>query len=121
MRAKLLEIRDRATFIVVVAIDMNPDAMTGTMQSVERYDAQKYLLRRHGYPCDGKPNIAIARAAANGDRFSNDPYYWRGRTYPVAHNYIIEHWAALRDGDVVDVEFILGETTTKKISERFEV
>jgi uncharacterized GH25 family protein len=36
----------------------------------------------------------------------------------VAHNYIIKHWHDLHDGDVVDVEWILGETKQKKISER---
>ena len=35
-----------------------------------------------------------------------------------AHDYIAEHWAELDDGDVIDVEFILGEKPTKKISER---
>ncbi len=39
---------------------------------------------------------------------------------PVAHHYIIEHWAELSDGDVVDVEFILKETTVLKVSERDE-
>ena len=37
---------------------------------------------------------------------------------PVAHNYIIEHWHELKDGDVVDVQFILGETKAPKVSER---
>jgi hypothetical protein len=37
-----------------------------------------------------------------------------------AHRYIEENWNALSDGDVIDVEFILGETKEKKISERYE-
>lgn len=40
------------------------------------------------------------------------------RAYPVAHKYIIENWAKLKDGDVVDVQFILGETKAPKVSER---
>jgi len=71
-----------------------------------------------GYPCDGRPNIGVTRLSANGDPFWNDPYGWKGRTMPVAHNYIIENWEEIRDGDVIDVEFILGETTVKKVSER---
>jgi hypothetical protein len=39
----------------------------------------------------------------------------------VAHEWIIEHWAELGDGDVVDVQHILGETATKKVSERVSV
>ena len=83
----------------------------------KKYAAQHCLLRHCGYPCDGRPNIAITHLAADGHKCSNDPYFWGGRTYPVAHNYIIEHWAELKDGDVVDVEFILGERSEPKQSE----
>ena len=107
MRVKILEIRDSSTFIPMLAVNMNPTE-----------DAQQYLLRRCGYACDGRPNIILTRADGNG-KASNDPYAWGGRTYPVAHNYIIEHWEQLRDGDVVDVEFILGESKYPKTSERF--
>ena len=110
MIAKALELRDEGTFITLLAVNMNPIN-----------DAQRYLLRRCGYPCDGLPNIAITHLRAGGDKCSNDPYYWGGRTYPVAHNYIIEHWDELRDGDVIDVQFILGETKEPKISERVSV
>jgi hypothetical protein len=111
MNTKILEIRDRNTFFAVLAVDMNPDN-----------EAQRWHLRRVGYPCDGCANIAITHVRAGGDRCWNDPYGWNdgARTYPVAHLHIIRHWAELKDGDVIDVEFILGETQTKKTSERFE-
>ena len=107
MKTKILEVRDEGTFIAMLCVDMNPDN-----------DAQRYFLRRCGYPCDGRPNIAITHLSADGDSFSNDPHAWGGRTYPEAHKYIIEHWAELQDGDVVDVSHILGETPTRKVSER---
>lgn len=106
MKTKVLEIRDEATFIPALAVDINPDS-----------DAQRYLMRRVGYPCDGEPNIILTRLSGDGQA-SNDPYSWGGRTFPVAHTYIIEHWDELSDGDVVDVSFILGETDTQKVSER---
>lgn len=109
MEVKVLEIRDSATFFGMLCINMNPDN-----------PAQRYLMRRVGYPCNGKPNIAVCHVRCSNDPITNDPYQHGGRTYPVAHNYIIENWTALRDGDVIDVEFILGETKTKKQSERFE-
>ena len=61
--------------------------------------------------------------ALDDGRATNDPYEWvaRGmgeRTMPVAHNWIIEHFDALSDGDVADVQFILGETEKPKVSER---
>jgi hypothetical protein len=107
MKTKILEIRDSGTFIPVVAVDMNPEN-----------EAQRYYLRRSGFPCDGAPNIAITHIRASGDPCWNDPFGWGGRTYPVAHNYIIQHWHEMSDGDVVDVAFILGETETPKVSER---
>jgi len=111
MITKALEIRDEGTFIPMLAVDMNPSLD-------DTFSGQHYLLRRCGYPCDGRPNILITRLSADGTPAWNDPYGWGGRTFPVAHEWIIEHWNELRDGDVVDVQFILGETTAPKISER---
>lgn len=110
MKAKALELRDSATFIPVLAVDMNPEN-----------EEQRYLLRRCGYACDNEPNILLTRLNASGGYAWNDPYSWEGRTFPVAHQWIIEHWHKLKDGDVVDVEFILGETKAPKISESLEV
>ena len=107
MKTKALEIRDELTFIAALAVDMNP-----------ANDQQHWLLRRCGYPCNGEPNVILTRLDGNG-KATNDPYEWGGRTYPVAHNFIIENWEQLKDGDVVDVQFILGETPAPKISERF--
>lgn len=115
MKTKCLEIRDEGTFIAVLCVDMNPEQ---TEFDAKKYRIQSYYLLREGYPCDGRPNIAMTMLAANGDKCWNDPYAWGGRTRPVAHNYIIEHWNELRDGDVIDVEFLLGETKRPKVSER---
>ena len=106
MKVKALEIRDEGTFIPALAVNMNPES-----------EGQRYLLRRCGYACDGRPNIILTRLDGDG-KATNDPYEWGGRTWPVAHKYIIEHWEDLHDGDVVDVSFILGETEKPKVSER---
>lgn len=106
MKSKALEIRDDGTFIPALAVDINPDN-----------EGQRYLMRRVGYPCDGRPNVILTRLEGAGNA-TNDPYEWGGRTFPAAHHYIIEHWNELRDGDVVDVSFILGETDNPKVSER---
>jgi hypothetical protein len=118
MRAKILEIRDVATCIPVLAVDMNPDV--DMLQNAERLEIQRWHLRRLGYPCDLRPNIAITHLAMNGSPAWNDPYGWKGgaRTYPVAHDYIIDHWHELKDGDVICVETICGERETPKVSER---
>ncbi len=107
MQVKILEIRDEGTFIPALCVDINPDN-----------EEQRYLMRRMGYPCDGAPNVVVTHLSAGGHRAWNDPYGWGDRTWKVAHNYIIEKWDTLVDGDVVDVQFILGETDKPKVSER---
>lgn len=107
MKAKTLEVRDVGTFVAVLCVDMNPDS-----------NEQRYLLRRCGYPCNGAPNIAMTALGADGGPCTNDFWWWGDRTRTTAHRYITEHWNDLRDGDVVDVQFILGETTAPKASER---
>lgn len=106
MEAKALEIRDEGTFIPCLAVDMNPEN-----------DIQRWYLRRVGYPCNGEPNVIVTRLSGEGQA-TNDPYAWIGRTWPVAHDYIIKHWRELKDGSVIDVQFILGETPVPKRSER---
>src|SRR6516165_9655205 len=106
MEIKCLEIRDDGTFIPVICIRPTPDN-----------DAQRYLLRRDGYSGEANERcIIMIDVQCRGVAY--DPYDWvgRGRTHKHAHLYIEKHWAALADGDVIDVEFILGETLTPKTS-----
>lgn len=109
MIVKALEVRDAATFIPVIAIEMFPDN-----------EGQSYLLRRAGFGFD-RPLIMLVRA--DGRQAQYDPYSWSNvaRTMPTAHQWIQDNWSDLKDGDVVCVEHILGERPEKKISERFEV
>jgi len=111
MKAKTLEIRDEGTFVAALAVDMNPGdpyPKNGTLTekelgaSLRALRARTYLLRRCGYPCDGRPNVILTRLDGNGQA-TNDPYAWGDRTMAHAHHYIIEHWHELKDGDVVDV------------------
>lgn len=102
MKNKILEIRDAATFISVVA-----------MRTVPENDAEVYHLSRNGY----HPGI-ILLLRLNDQRGGYDPYGWDStRTMVTAHNYIIENYDSLKDGDVIDVEYILGITKEKKESE----
>lgn len=105
MDKKVLEILDSMTFIPVVAINTDPEN-----------EGQRYLLRRAGYGPDGRTIILVN---LNDCRASNDPYGWpNSRTMRVAHAYIEQNFDSLSDGDVIDVEFILGESDTAKKSER---
>jgi hypothetical protein len=108
MEIKCLEIRDSGTFIPVICI-----------RPVAENEGQRYLLRRDGYRAyESEHCIIVIKAQCRG--CSYDPYDWPGdtRTMRNAHACIEEHWHTLHDGDVIDVEFILGEQPTKKVSER---
>lgn len=108
MEVKCLEIRDSCTFIPVICI-----------RPVADNDAQSYLLRRDGYRTDSSEACVIMiDAQCRGVAY--DPYEWRGRTKKTAHDWIIENWSSVKDGDVIDVEYILKETHEKKTSERLE-
>ena len=107
MEVKCLEIRDTWTFIPVICI-----------RPVPSNERQRYLLRRDGYSgCYDERCIILIDAQCR--HCSYDPYDWPAnpRTHRVAHNYISEHWSDLSDGDVIDVQYILGETTGPKASE----
>src|SRR5262245_5099695 len=111
MIVKCLEIRDALTFIPVICI-----------KPIPVNEAQRYLLRRDGYRGDQDEGCVIY-IDAQCRNVAYDPYDWPSnpRTHRVAHNYITEHWNELRDGDVIDVEYILGERPTRKVSEREEL
>ncbi len=120
MITKALEIRDRGTFIPVIATLMTPAVDDG------RYEQESYLLARSGYGRDPMehPLIMLCRMDANGGsshQASYDAYGWGGaRTLTVAQQYILEHFEELHSGDVIDVEFILGESAEAKRSEACE-
>jgi hypothetical protein len=107
MQVKCFEVRDDGTFIPVICIWPVPDNQE-----------QHYLLRRDGYRGDVTEQcIIMIDAQCHGVAY--DAYDWAGsRTKKVAHNHIAKNWHTLKDGDVIDVEFILGETKEPKLSER---
>jgi len=112
MEHKILEIRDRITYIPVLAIKMEPADET-----------EFYYLRREGYiDFAGKSSIIVMYRLDTG-KSAIAPYRWAtsSRTLSVAHEYIEKHFEELKSGDVVDVEYILGETDKSKTSERFVI
>lgn len=106
MIVKALEIRDRGTLIPVLAIDTLPTNMR-----------QGRVLRYAGY---SSRQILVALIAGGKGAACCDPYDWLegfGRTMKIAHMYIAERFDDLSDGDVIDVEFLLGETKSPANSE----
>lgn len=112
MNTKLLEIRDEGTCILALGIQM----MSKRPDGIDHW----FLHYRSGYPKDGS---SIMLMCLSDGKATNDPYEWGSlgmgmRTMPNAHNWIIDNWDKLSDGDVVDVQYILGETKESKLTER---
>lgn len=105
MQVKVLEVRDRATYIPVIAI----------LMEVPAEGRRRYHMRRHGYS-EETPAVMVTPLSGGGHA-RVDPYQWADRTYQAAHLYIEDNWDKLSDGDVVCVETILGERSTPKVSE----
>ena len=114
MDVKMIEIRDRATFIVAVAVRL-------TSGSPREF----YLLRRAGYSAEQiarrdnrtPPYVLLTRAEGGDSNY--DQFSWGNRTMFAVHDHLINHWNEITSGDVIDVEFFLGETSEPKISEEF--
>jgi hypothetical protein len=124
---KFLEIRDEGTHIPALAFVLSPAD-----------DKEKYIMQRAGY------GDTVAQHAdyvflmkLDGAECRNDPYDWDSvaRTMRTAHSALVgqipgtfgpeqrARWDEVRfdnltSGDVLDVEYLLGERETKKISER---
>ena len=104
MTTKIIEVRDSATFIPMLAVKLEPSN-----------EADHYLLSRAGY---GRlPEAYILLIGLHDCLASYDPYNWDNRTRQTAHLFLIKHFDEIESGAVVDVQFILGETTEPKPSE----
>lgn len=107
MKLKILEVRDSATCIPVLAIQMLAES------AVQAH----YVHDRGGYSPDGS---AVVLMKIESCEAQYDPCRWHNRTMLTAHRHIAARFCELSDGDVVDVEFILGESKVEKRSERLE-
>ncbi len=111
MQVKLFEVRDRATLIPCFGILMAPT------EGAARWREDRYLLSRAGFDFEN-PLVIFGRLEGGG--CEHDPYSWSvpPRTVAEAHRYVSENWDRLQSGAVIDVEFILDEVSTPKVSER---
>ena len=113
MKTMMVEIRDRATFIPALVVCGTVGGIVGTPDC--------YLLRRVGWASPETEFCFFMPLSSNpGNRCAQESYEWgdNNRTFTVAHEWLIEHWRDVNPGDVIDVEFILGETDKPKESER---
>jgi hypothetical protein len=106
MKAKLFEVRDRLTFIPVLAVKLGPST-----------DQEDYLVRRCAHSYD---RVLLTWVTMETTHY--DSNQWEGsRTLREAHRFIQVNFEVLEPGAVVDVEYILGETEEPKQSEAITV
>jgi len=100
MKIKILEIRDRATFIPAFAFKVDRG---------EEYDPRvREMLGRAGWHTGS--GVYLGRLERGECHYS--PYDWGSpmvRTMPQAHQYLIDHWDEIPDGGLIDVCAIVGE------------
>ena len=110
MIIKMFEVRDEGTCIVVLAYRMKP-----------ANEAQQLLWERCGYGpgADGQAEYVWLQRIDGGEgKGTSDVFQWgNSRTMHEAHKYIKKNFDSMKDGEVVDVQFINGETTVKKDAE----
>lgn len=107
MKAKLLEIRDEWMCIQALAF---------RLESTSEVD--RWILARAGYAeCD---YIGLWPLSGGRQVCTTDPYDHpvAGRTLMEAHRFIAQHFDELESGQVVDVQFILSETSSPCESDR---
>ena len=107
MQIKLFEIRDSGTFIPAMAIKLGA-----------RDGKDFYLLRRAGYGLNLGAYVLMAKLDGGNGPLTCDPYDWSSNTMRLAHNYVQAHFDELENGQVVDVQFIVGNSAAPKKSEQ---
>lgn len=118
IECKLFELRDRGTFIPIFAFRNKVISdMDGT---TAQESAEDWLLRRAGFGSHSQHLVTVGHLCYVNECHWDHIEWPNPRTWGVAHKHIEEHWSELKSGDVIDVEFILGETKEKKTSERLD-
>lgn len=110
METKTFEVRDRGTFMPILAVRIAPGD-----------ERERWLLcDRAGFSPDGS-TIMLLPLDGGSCRAECDPCEWppMSRTLPAAHRWITNHWNALENGSVIDVEYILDEKPSPKVTEQF--
>jgi len=105
---KIVEIRDRATFIPAFAIRMIGDSFD-----------ERYLFNQAGYRPDPCILLISMQAPSFSARYSGD---WKRheRTMGTAHKWIEENFDEIKNCQVIDVEYILKEVSQSCKSVREE-
>ncbi len=111
LETRLIEVRDRMTFIPVLAVRLANDGTETT-----------YLLRRAGFIDESGSGVPIILTHLSRMITHSEAYEWGGatRTMFTAHAELVQNWDKYPNGSVLDVRVVQGETDEPATSERFE-
>ena len=103
-RSKVVEIRDRGTFIPALATRIDPES-----------ERERKLFARAGFGLSiATQREYVVLTKLVDAKSQHDPFGWGDRTMTTAHRFIAECFDTLTSGAVVDVEHLLGETDQPK-------
>lgn len=119
IEVKFIEVRDDGTTM--------PCMVTAICVNATMTEAENWLVRRGGWG-EGQVGLYFATLCPDANAYAiglpGHPYIhtWsRGqnsRTLTVAWEWVQVHWDEVKSGDLIDVEFLLGERKTPKLSDR---
>ena len=112
MENKLIEVRDVGTTLSILFIRLSAGSVS-----------ESFLLSRVGYGRRPQEYI-VAIDLIHPLRIWLNPFETRmatqgARTLYSAHEEMTRNWEKYNSGDVLDVQYVLGETRHPKTSERF--
>ena len=107
MKSKIFEIRDGSFYIPVLATATN---MENCDYLVEAYHWKYANYKQYS------PLVIVTQINSNPLKSAYSPDEWTSKTMQIAHEYIEENFNDLKSGAVIDIQYILGETNTKRKS-----
>lgn len=104
--AKMLAVMDRGTHIPLIAFKVSPNTMKECV-----------MLERHDFGVN--PHEHTFFYDISSGTCSHNPYKMEGSyTLTPACKHIRDNWGSINSGDLVDAEYIRGETSEPRIWER---
>lgn len=105
MESKVFEVRDRMTFIPLIAVRMN-----------HREADERYLVRQAGW----REEFLFGRMSNDSIALEHVARWRHCATLGTACEFIAQNWEALENGAVIDSEYIRGESKQPKVKQRLE-
>jgi len=102
LETKLIEIRDRGTTIVAIAM---------FVKGKTRHE--NLMLERLGF----WETDYILLLNIDDEKVTYDRWKWGRPTWEAAHVYLYENWDKIQPGGLIDLEYIRGESKTPKETE----